>query len=79
MDRGVSGGVLGEDVRVINKASDRKICIRGIDNHEINDVPSVTAGGVTQSTQGEVIIILNQYAYHGKGKDHPLLRANRVL
>ena len=59
IDRGANGGVAGEDVRVINKASDRKICIRGIDNHEITDVPSVTAGGVTQSTKGEVIIILH--------------------
>ena len=35
---------------------------------KIINVPSVTARGVTQSTEGEVIIILNQYAYHGKGK-----------
>ena len=68
VDRGANGGVAGEDVRVIHKALDRKICIRGIDNHEITDVPSVTAGGVTQTISGEVIAILNQYAYHGKGK-----------
>ena len=36
----------------------------GIDNHEINDVSSVIAGEVTQTTVGEVITILNQYTYH---------------
>ena len=68
IDRRVNGGVAGEDVRVIHKDSDRKIFICGIDNYEITDVPSVTAAGVSQTTAGELIIVLNQHAYHVKGE-----------
>ena len=52
---------------MIHKASDRKIYIWGINNDEITDIPSVIARGLTQTTAGEVIIILNQYTYHRKG------------
>ena len=47
---------------------DRRVSICGIDNHEINSISIVTAGGVTQTTSREVIIILHQHTYHGKGK-----------
>ena len=47
VNRGANGEVAGEDIRVICKYPDRKICIRGINNHEIIDVPSIAAGGVT--------------------------------
>ena len=68
VDRGANGGIAGADVRVISKSPDRVVNIQGIDNHEITDIPIVTAGGVAQSQHGEIIVILNQYAYHGKGK-----------
>ena len=45
MDRGVNSGVTREDIRVIFKASNRKICICSIDNHKIIDIPLVTARG----------------------------------
>ena len=42
--------------------------MRGIDNHEITSIPLVTAGGVTSTTSGEVILIMHQCAYHPKTK-----------
>ena len=55
-------------MRVIYKTPDKKIYIYSIDNYEIIDIPLVKAGRVTQTTSGEVIPILNQYAYYRKGK-----------
>ena len=68
VDRGANGGVAGADVRVINMASDRRVDIRGIDDHELTSMPLVTAGAVTKSQRGEVIVIMHQCAHHGKGK-----------
>ena len=42
--------------------------VRGIDNHEITSIPLVTSVGVTSSHNGNVIIIMHQYAYHGQRK-----------
>ena len=67
VDRGANGGVAGDDVRIINKSL-RTVDIQGLDNHQIKSVPIVTAGGVMQTQNGDVIVILHQYAYHGKGK-----------
>ena len=66
VDRGANGGVAGNDVRVIEKHSDKTCNIKGIDNHEVPSIPIVTAGGVTSTISGEVIIIMHQYAYHPK-------------
>ena len=66
VDRGANGGIAGTDVRVIEKLH-RHVDVQGIDNHRMNDIPIVTAGGVTKTQRGEVILILNQYAYLGKG------------
>jgi len=67
IDRGANGGIAGEDVRIIAK-TDRSVDIQGIDNHRMNDIPIVTAGGVINTQHGEVIAIMHQYAYTGKGK-----------
>src|SRR5687768_2734855 len=66
VDRGANGGIAGEDVRIIAKTG-RQVEIQGIDNHCINDIPIVTAGGVVTTQKGEVIAIMHQYAYAGKG------------
>jgi len=68
IDRGANGGVAGKDMHVIFTNLDRIISIRRINNYEINSIPMVTAGGVTKSIVGEVIIILNQHTYYDKGK-----------
>ena len=68
IDRGANGGVAGDDVRIIEQSPHRKVDIQGLDNHQVNSVPIVTAGGVMQTQHGDVIAVLHQYAYHGRGK-----------
>ena len=67
IDRGANGGIAGDDVRVIAKTG-RCVDIQGIDNHRINEIPIVTAGGVITTQKGPAIAIMHQYAYTGKGK-----------
>ena len=67
VDRGANGGIAGDDVRVIAKTG-RQVDVQGIDNHQIVDIPIITAGAVINTQKGEVIAIMNQYAYIGKGK-----------
>ena len=67
VDRGANGGICGEDVRIIHK-SGRIVDVQGIDNHQVVDVPIVTAGAIISTQHGRVILILNQYAYIGNGK-----------
>ena len=67
VDRGANSGICGDDVRVISKTS-CNVDVQGIDNHQIVNIPIVTAGSVTMTQCGPVIIIMNQYAYIGYGK-----------
>jgi hypothetical protein len=67
IDRGANGGIAGEDVRVINRTG-RQVDVQGIDNHQIVNIPIVTAGAVIKTQRGEVIAIMHQYAHTGKGK-----------
>ena len=67
VDRGANGGIAGSDVRIINRTN-KSVNVRGIDDHQITDIPIVTAGGVAQTQKGEVIVILHQYAFTGKGE-----------
>jgi hypothetical protein len=64
IDHGANGGIAGIDTRVIERHPHRTVDIRGIDNHEITSIPIVTAGAVARSQQGDVIVIMHQYAYH---------------
>ena len=68
VDRGANGRVSGIDVRVTETHSDRKVEIHGVDNHHISVIPLVTAGGVTKTITGEVIVIMQQHACNGKNK-----------
>ena len=68
MDRGANEGVTGIDVRIIETHSDRKVDIRGIDNHETTSILMVTAGGATLAITGEVTLIVLQHAHHGKNE-----------
>jgi hypothetical protein len=67
IDRGANGGIAGDDVRIINRTG-RQVDVQGIDNHQIVDIPIVTAEAIVKTQCGEVINILHQYAYTGKGK-----------
>ena len=68
MDRRANSGVARSDVRVVETNPDRKVDMRGIDNHEITAIPLVAVGGVTSTITGEVILIMHQCAYNGKNK-----------
>ena len=67
VDHGANGGIAGEDVRIINKTR-RQVNVQSIDNHQIVDIPIVTAGAVIPTQHGKVIGIFHQYAYTGMGK-----------
>jgi hypothetical protein len=66
VDRGSNGGDAGNDVWVISK-SHRKVDIRGIDNHQLNDVAIGTDGGYVETQKGPIIAAFHQYALFGKG------------
>ena len=57
VDRGANGGVVGDDMRIVS-TTDRSINTQGLQKHTLNDLTLVTAGGVTRTQMGEVIIIL---------------------
>jgi len=57
IDRGANRGIAGNDVRIIEK-SDQTVNVRGIDNHQITNIPIVTAGGVVKTQHGPMIAIL---------------------
>ena len=67
VDRGANGGIAGSDVRLIAKTN-RHVDIQGIDNHRMNDVPIASVGAVVNTQKGEVIAIMHQFAFTGKGK-----------
>ncbi|MGL4350912.1 MAG: hypothetical protein ACRCT2_10180, partial [Plesiomonas shigelloides] len=67
VDRGANGGLAGTDMRVITTSPHRSVHVEGIDNHQVRDVPIVTAGGVLHTTNGDVIGIFHQYAHINKG------------
>ena len=64
VDRGANGGILGNDAKVIRRHS-RGVDVRGIDNHEMSDLKIVDGASKVESDKGPIIIIMNQYAYHG--------------
>ena len=53
-------------MRVIEKHPDKTCNMKGIDNYEVPSMPIATAGGVTSTISGEVMLIMHQYAYHPK-------------
>ena len=67
IDRGANGSLAGSDVRVISQVNDGKINVEGIDNHQLTDIPLVTAAGVITTQKGPVIVIMNQYAHINQG------------
>jgi hypothetical protein len=66
IDRGTNGGVAGSDTWLIDKSL-CSVHIQGIDDHMIKDVLIGTVGAVINTQCGEVIAIMHQYAYTGKG------------
>jgi hypothetical protein len=69
IDRGANGGIAGNNCRVIevNDQPHRYVNVEGIDGHVMERRRLVTAGAVTHSNRGPVILIMHQYAHSGKG------------
>ena len=66
VDRGANGGLAGSDVRVLSTSS-RKCTATGIDNHEIPGLDLVQCAALVQTNHGMVNLIMNEYAYYGRG------------
>ena len=66
VDRGANGGLAGSDVRVLN-TSPRQCTVIGINNHEIPGLDIVQCAALVNTNHGIVDLIMNEYAYYGKG------------
>ena len=66
VDRGANGGFAGADVRILSKSS-RKCTVSGIDQHQINGLDIVQFAALVKTNHGYVNVIMNEYAYYGKG------------
>ena len=66
VDRGANGGLAGSDVRSLSKSS-RKCTVTGIDKHQINGLDVVQCAALVKTNHGYVNLIMNEYAYYGKG------------
>ena len=66
VDRGANGGLAGSDVRILS-TSCRKCTVTGIDNHEIPGLDLVQCASLVQTNQCMVNLIMNEYAYYGRG------------
>jgi Reverse transcriptase (RNA-dependent DNA polymerase) len=65
VDRGANGGILGCDATVLVRYDHRRVDVTGIDNHEMGGLTMVDAYAKTITQKGPIIVLLNQYAYHG--------------
>ena len=66
VDRGANGALAGSDVRVLSTSS-RKCTVTGIDQHQINGLDIVQCAALVNTNHGYVNLIMNEYAYYGKG------------
>ena len=66
VDRAANGGLAGSDVRVLSTSS-RKCTVTGIDQHQINGLDIVQCAALDKTNHGYVNLIMNEYAYYGKG------------
>ena len=67
VDRGANGSIIGDDARIL-RILQKEVDVTGIDNHELNSLRMVDAASKAQSQHGEMILIIHQCAYHGKGR-----------
>jgi len=61
IDRGANGSIAGRDMRVVERTM-KTIDLSGIDDHTVKNLSIVTAGGVTKSSLGDIILIVHQAA-----------------
>ena len=66
VNRGANGGLAGSDVRILS-TSPRKCTVTGIDNHEIPGLDLVQCAALVQTNHLIEHLIMNEYAYYGRG------------
>ena len=66
VDMGANGGLAGSDVRVLNTSS-KQCTVIGINNHAIPGLDIVQCAALVNTNHGIVNLIMNEYAYYGKG------------
>ena len=66
VDTGANGGLAGSDVRILCTSS-RKCTVTDIGNHEIPGLDLVQYAAMVQTNHGMVNLIMNEYAYYGRG------------
>ena len=66
VDRGANGDLAGSDVRILSKSS-RKCTVTGIDQNQIKSLDIVQCAALVNTNQDYVNLIMNEYAYYGKG------------
>ena len=66
MDSGANGSFAGSEMRIFSKSS-RKCIVTGIDQHQINGLDIVQCTALVNTNHGYVNLIMNEYAYYGKG------------
>ena len=66
IDRGANGGLAGSDVRILERTS-RTVSVTSIGNHELPGLDIVTCAALLNTNHGKVILIMNEYAYYGRG------------
>jgi hypothetical protein len=67
IDRGANGCIAGSDMTRLESTGEY-IDLSGIDDHTLRNLELVTAGGVTQTPQGDIIIIVHQTAWMPDGR-----------
>ena len=75
VDRGANGALAGSDVRILSKSS-RKCTVTGIDQHQINGLDIAQCAAFDYTNHGYVNLIMNEYAYYGKG--HTIHSAGQI-
>ena len=68
VDGGANGGLLGDDVLILEYVDGAKVDVTGIADSEVSDLKIAQAAGLVETVDGPVILIMSQYAVLGSGK-----------
>ena len=61
IDKSANGGLAGQDTAILH-VTDCSVNVQNIDDHQMVNIPIVTAAGVVETQRRQVILIMNQYA-----------------
>ena len=59
INRGANGNIAGRDTRVIERTS-KTIDLSGIDDHTVQNLTIIAAGGVVHTSLGKIIQVVHQ-------------------